>query len=134
MHLFVYGSLMFEPVWSRLVEGTYAKRPARLYGFARRRVRNDVYPVIFPSLGAEWVDGQVYLHVGDDDLKRLDFFEGEFYDRQSHAVTVAPFEKTAADVYVLRDEYLHMTDDTAWDPQWFAEEGLALFLGHYKGF
>ncbi len=134
MHLFVYGSLMLEPVWDRLVRRTYVKRPARLHGFTRRRVRNDVYPVIFPSLPAEWVDGQVYLYVGDDDLKRLDSFEGEFYDRQSHTVTVAGFEKIAAGVYVLREEYLHMTDDFAWDPQWFAEEGLALFLGHYKGF
>ena len=134
MHLFVYGSLMFEPVWRRLVCGTYAHRPARLHGFTRRRIRNDVYPVIFRSHGGEWVDGKVYLHVSPKDLKRLDFFEGEFYDRQSHPVVVADCEVIAADAYVLRDEYLHLTDNVAWDPHWFAREGLAAFLGHYKRF
>jgi gamma-glutamylcyclotransferase (GGCT)/AIG2-like uncharacterized protein YtfP len=133
VHLFVYGSLMFEPVWTRLVQGTYVKRSARLHGFTRRKVRNDVYPVIFKSHDGEWVDGLVYLHVGTEDIKRLDFFEGEFYDRQSHTIVVAGYEKLAADVYVLKDDYLYMTDNVAWDPQWFAHEGLATFLGHYKG-
>ncbi|MDY0357237.1 MAG: gamma-glutamylcyclotransferase family protein [Sedimentisphaerales bacterium] len=133
MHLFTYGSLMFESVWRRLVRGTYASRPARLHGFARRKVRDDVYPVIFRTHDAEWVDGLVYLDLGAEDLKRLDFFEGEFYDRQSQTV-VAGRETITADAYVLRDEYLHMTDHAPWDPQWFGREGLAAFLGRYKGF
>ncbi len=134
MHLFVYGSLMFEPVWSRLVRGTYVKRPARLRGFTRRKVRDDVYPVIFKSHDGECVDGQIYLNVGAEDLKRLDFFEGDFYDRQSHTIIVAGYEKVAAEVYVLREDYMYMTDNVGWDPQRFAEEGLSAFLGHYKGF
>lgn len=125
---------MFEPVWSRLVRGTYVKRPARLRGFTRRKVRDDVYPVIFKSHDAEWVDGQVYLNIGREDLERLDFFEGDFYDRRNHTVIVANYEKIAAEVYVLREDYMYMTDNVAWDPQWFAEEGLPSFLGHYKGF
>ena len=133
MHLFTYGSLMFESVWTRLVRGAYASRPARLHGFTRRKVRDDVYPVIFRTHDAEWVDGLVYLDVCAEDLKRLDFFEGEFYDRQSHTV-VAGHERLAADAYVLRDEYLHMTDHAVWDPQWFSREGLSAFLGQYKGF
>jgi gamma-glutamylcyclotransferase (GGCT)/AIG2-like uncharacterized protein YtfP len=134
VHLFVYGSLMFEPVWQRLVRGAYVHRPARLHGFTRRKVRGDVYPVIFRSHDAEWVDGQVYLHVGAEDLTRLDFFEGEFYDRQTHTIVVAESEAILADAYVLRDEYLHMTDNVVWDPHWFAQEGLAAFLGHHGGF
>ncbi|MBN1360194.1 MAG: gamma-glutamylcyclotransferase [Sedimentisphaerales bacterium] len=134
VHLFVYGSLMFEEVWSRLVRGSYVKRTARLHGFSRRKVRDDVYPVIFRSHEPDWVDGLVYLHVTDEDIRRLDFFEGDVYDRQNHTVLVEQAEKIVAAVYVLKDDYYHMTDATDWDPAWFAREGLGLFLGRHRGF
>lgn len=132
--MFVYGSLMFEEVWSRLVRGSYVKRAARLGGFTRRKVRDDVYPVIFKSHEADWVDGMVYLNVTEEDIERLDFFEGDFYDRQDHTVVVEETEKTVAAVYVLKDNYYYMTDDVGWDPEWFARQGLAVFLGRYRGF
>ena len=134
MHLFTYGSLMFEPVWSRLVRGSYMKRTARLHGFARRRVRGDIYPVVFKSHDADWVDGMVYLNVSDEDVRRLDVFEGDLYDRQSQWVVVEGAEKVIASAYVLKETYAHMTDDRDWDPQWFARSGLRTFLGGYKGF
>ncbi len=134
MHLFVYGSLMFEEVWSRLVRGSYVRRTARLHGFTRRKVREDVYPVIFKSCDSDWVDGMAYLDVGEEDIQRLDFFEGDFYDRQNHPVVLEGAEKAVAAVYVLKDDYCYMTDEVGWDPEWFAQEGLALFLGRYKGF
>lgn len=134
MHLFVYGSLMFEEVWSRLVRGSYVKRSARLHGFSRRRVRDDVYPVIVKSCDSDWVDGMVYLHVSEEDIRRLDFFEGDFYNRQDHTVVVEGAEKATAAVYVLKDSYYYVTSEAGWDPQWFAREGLALFLGRYEGF
>ena len=125
---------MFEPVWSRLACGSYVKRTARLQGFTRRKVRGDVYPVIFHSHEAEWVDGIVYLDVSDTDFRALDLFEGEIYDRESHMVIVEDGEKTIASVYVLKDTFYHMVDDVKWDPDVFATRGLSNFLGHYKGF
>jgi len=134
VHLFTYGSLMFEPVWSRLTQGQYVRRPARLHGFARRKVRHDVYPVVFPSQDSAWVDGMVYLDVSKEDIKRLDHFEGEFYDRQEHMTIVEGGEKVTAAVYVLKDHYHYIIDSANWDPDWFAQEGLPTFLGHYRGF
>jgi gamma-glutamylcyclotransferase (GGCT)/AIG2-like uncharacterized protein YtfP len=134
MHVFVYGSLLFEEVWSRLVRGSYVRRAARLHGFTRRRVRGDVYPVIVKSHNADWVDGMVYLNVTEEDIRRLDVFEGDFYDRQNHGVVVEASEKAVAAVYVLKDDYDYMTDDVGWDPEWFAREGLVIFLGRYRGF
>ena len=134
MHLFVYGSLMFEEVWSRLVRGSYVRRPARLHGFARRKVRDDVYPVVVRSHDRDWVDGLVYLNVGEEDIERLDFFEGQFYDRQNHTVIVEGAEKAVAAVYVLRNDYHHLIDAGGWDPERFAREGLTFFLGRYRGF
>jgi gamma-glutamylcyclotransferase (GGCT)/AIG2-like uncharacterized protein YtfP len=135
MNVFTYGSLMFEPVWSRLVRGSYGKKAARLHGFTRRRIRGDVYPVVFRSQDEDWVDGIVYLDVSDEDLLHLDSFEGEIYARQSHWVAVeGADEGIVADAYVLKESYAHMRDDREWDPSWFARHGLPAFIGHYKGF
>jgi len=125
---------MFEPVWSRLVQGTYGHREARLYGFARRKVRHDVYPVVFPAERCDGVDGLVYLNVSAADIARLDHFEGEFYERQMHPVRIENGPDVAAAVYVLKDQYDHLIDSSEWDPQWFATEGLPTFLGQYNGF
>jgi len=134
MNLFTYGSLMFQEVWSQLVRGDYLSRPARLHGFTRRRVHGDVYPVIFRSHPGEWVDGLVYFDVGEEDLRRLDAFEAEPYDRQTHTVVVEGAEKHQADAYVLKESFYYMVNDREWDPQWFAREALPIFVSHYKGF
>lgn len=134
MNLFTYGSLMFDEVWSQLVRGDYLKRSARLRGFTRRRVQGDVYPVVVQSHEGDWVDGVVYFDIGPDDLKRLDLFEAEPYDRQTHVVVVDDREEHHADTYVLKDCYRHMIHDCEWDPQWFAREALPIFIGSYKGF
>jgi gamma-glutamylcyclotransferase (GGCT)/AIG2-like uncharacterized protein YtfP len=134
VNLFTYGSLMFAEVWSQLVRGDYVRRPARLHGFARRRVHGDVYPVIFRSHDGDWVDGVIYFGVGDDDLRRVDAFEADAYDRQTHTVIVDGCEKHKADAYVLKDRYRHMVNHCEWDPQWFAREALPIFLHDYSGF
>lgn len=134
MNLFTYGSLMFDEVWSHLVRGDYVKRPARLHGFTRRRVQGDVYPVIVRSDNSDWVDGVVYFDIDPDDLRRLDVFEAEPYDRQTHIVVVEGRERRRADAYVLKDCFRHMIHDCEWDPEWFEREALPIFLGSYRGF
>jgi gamma-glutamylcyclotransferase (GGCT)/AIG2-like uncharacterized protein YtfP len=134
MNLFTYGSLMFAEVWSQLVRGDYVRRPARLHGFVRRKARGDVYPVILKSCNGEWVDGFVYFGVSDEDLRRLDRFEADAYDRQTHVVLVEGSEKHPADAYVLKECCRHMADDCEWDQQWFAREALPFFIRNYRGF
>ncbi len=134
MNLFTYGSLMFDEIWSRLVRGDYTKRSARLHGFTRRRIRDDVYPVIFRSNHSEWVDGVIYFGVSDEDLRRLDAFEAHAYDRQPHIVIVEGSEEHPADAYVLKDSYRYLANESEWDPQWFAREALPVFTRSYRGF
>ena len=116
------------------MRGSYVKRTARLHGFSRRRVRGDVYPVVVRSQESDWIDGNIYLGVSPEDIRQLDFFEGDFYDRQVHTVVVEAGEKVTAAVYVLKDDFYHLADDAVWDPAWFAREGLPVFLGRYRGF
>ena len=129
-HLFCYGSLMFAPVWSRVVQGTYDHIPAQLRGFQRRGVQGELYPCLIPGRQADLVEGVLYFHLNAADMKRLDEFEGDLYDRQTVAVTgvdgsQGPHE---AEVYVLKACHRAVATQTAWDATWFATEGLAQFL------
>jgi hypothetical protein len=55
----------------------------------------DVYPFIFKSRNSEWVDGFVCFGVHDEDLRRLDAFEADAYDRQAHTKIVEGIEHVA---------------------------------------
>jgi len=127
-HIFTYGSLMFEPVWSRLVLGNYTSAPALLEGYARRCVKNEDYPVVFEA--QESVKGIVYYDVEPYDLARLDAFEGEYYERK----TILLHNCVDAEVYVLKKEYFDIIDDKVWSEEAFENEGIKRFCEHYKGF
>ena len=76
--VFTYGSLMFDPVWSRVVAGSYERCEAILQGYDRKAVRGETYPVLMPSSALSQVQGVVYCNVSSADLARLDHFEGEY--------------------------------------------------------
>lgn len=81
-HIFTYGCLMFDPVWTRVVGGRYKKRTARLDGFCRRRMHGQIYPAVVPCSAEAHVEGVLYLDVDEADIGRLDRFEGKYYKRQ----------------------------------------------------
>ena len=131
IHLFTYGSLMFEPVWHRLVKGNYLSQKAILKGYARRCVKEDEYPVIFQ--GEEQVEGVVYYDINEEDLVTLDTFEGEYYERREVELLVNDKTLLAA-VYVLKENYFDIIDPKPWSEALFAKEGIHRFLENYKGF
>lgn len=130
-HLFTYGSLMFEDVWHRLVRGHYLSQKATLQGYARRAIKNDVYPLIFEA--NEWVEGRVYYEISDEDLVILDTFEGEYYERKEVELLVEN-KKINAYTYVLKEAYYDLIDSKVWNDALFAQEGIQSFLEGYKGF
>lgn len=117
---------MFEPVWSR-VAGRYERRDAVLQGYERKGVRNEVYPVAVPGAAESQVRGIVYLAVSEEDLSRLDRFEGESYERRTEQVKVG---KTvlAAEVYVLKEEHYGVISPQEWDWEAFRTSGIRTFL------
>ena len=130
-HLFTYGSLMFEDVWNRLVKGNYLSQKATLNGYARRAVKEDVYPVIFQA--NELVEGVVYYDINEEDMVILDTFEGEYYERKEVELLVKN-EPIRAYVYVLKEKYFDKIDPKPWSDALFATEGIKRFLTNYKGF
>ena len=132
MHLFTYGSLMFPQVWSVVVRGDYKKQSARLHGHQRRSIKGETYPAAIVALAADYIDGQLYLNINDEDMQRLDQFEGNDYEKIKAPVTLADNSRVMATVYL----YCHHEKLAAqeWDVQWFEREGIKTFLAQYGGF
>lgn len=133
MHLFTYGSLMFPPVWERVVAGRPAAVPASVEGFRRRAVRGETYPGVVREAGAR-VSGRLYLDVDAADLARLDAFEGADYQR-----VVAPVRLDDGSGRVLdAGLYLYLPTERLeardWDAEGFGRDALPRFLALYGGF
>lgn len=133
-NIFTYGSLMYAPVWQRVVRDEYQSQVAVLRGYSRYAVKGEDYPAIIPSDVSDQQQGQVYLDISLSDLQRLDEFEGEYYQRLSVELETDAAELIAADAYVLKPEYRHILADNLWDVDAFEHQGLKRFLQRYGGF
>jgi len=129
MTLFTYGSLMFEPVWRRLVAHPCASMRAVLPGFRRERVAGETYPGIVPDATAQTL-GRVYFGINEEDLRRLDHFEGAAYQRTPVTVWIgsASDESISIEVetYVFRDGAA--LSGEPWLPEAFEREWAAGFF------
>jgi len=130
-NIFTYGSLMFNPVWSRVVAGSYDRLEAVLQGYNRLSVRDEVYPVVVPSAFNSQVRGFVYRNVSTSDLERLDQFEGEYYIRKTEQVIILDMTILPAEVYVLKEEYYTIISHQEWDPVHFSTTGIHYFMHSY---
>ena len=141
-HVFTYGSLMFERVWSRVVRGTYPAASATLSGYRRQCVLGQDYPSLEQIAGSDGdsndaLGGVVYLGVEADDLAALDEFEGSEYLRIQVQVTVrAQVEGGPVSGSLLpADTYLFIASDKVapgpWDPVEFERERIERFLREY---
>lgn len=131
VHVFTYGSLMYPQVWERVVSGKYRSDELQISGFQRKSIRGEIYPALVAQSGGA-VLGRVYWHVRENDLVRLDFFEGDAYRRQ---VIPAAFggNTVEAQAYLWRPSMRARLSDNVWDPEHFEKVGLKPFLHRYVG-
>ncbi|MCG6945214.1 MAG: gamma-glutamylcyclotransferase [Deltaproteobacteria bacterium] len=134
LHVFTYGSLMFHRVWSKVVGGMHEKVGARLYGYKRRKIRGEIYPTVLPGTSRDYVDGIIYLNVSKSDVKTLDAFEGEYYQKEMVECGLTDGRTITAWVYVFKERYRDLVEDEPWDPVWFSEDGIHSFFDRYEGF
>ncbi|MBW2072119.1 MAG: gamma-glutamylcyclotransferase [Deltaproteobacteria bacterium] len=133
MNVFAYGSLMFSQVWQKVVGNAYAREVAWLYGYERRRIRGQSYPTIIAAPAASVVKGLLYLQVSQEDLQKLDTFEGEYYRRGRVHCVVRNGSKIPAVVYLFKKQYALLVEHELWDAAWFCQQDLARFLVEYEG-
>lgn len=131
MNVFTYGSLMYRPVWDRVVSREYAAVAALLRGYARRRIRGEIYPALRPGGAESTVRGVVYLGVTPDDLSALDRFEdeGDAYSRIEVPVELADGRTVQAATYLYREAAL--VEESLWEPDRFETSDLRVFLDRY---
>lgn len=118
-HVFTYGSLMFAPVWERVVSGRYRSLAAELSGYRRLAIVGESYPGIVDAKPGK-VAGVLYCDVSAADLQALDDFEGSDYRRCSVAVTMPDGMPILAQTYVYLLPLRLATHD--WDPGAFPLE------------
>lgn len=128
--LFVYGSLMFDPVWTRVVGQPKTSVPASLSGYRRYAVRDETYPAILAQSGAQ-VAGQLIRGLAAEQLARLDAFEGDDYRRIVVDVFAEQRLWPAHTYLFLRPDLL---TDQDWDVDGFARSGIDEFMRRYGGF
>jgi gamma-glutamylcyclotransferase (GGCT)/AIG2-like uncharacterized protein YtfP len=133
MNIFVYGTLMFDRVWSALIAKRYRKIDAQLAGFKRVCVTGEVYPGLLKADGGI-VDGVLVLDVDDTDIRLLDRFEGKFYRRSDVMVSAKDGRLLQAQTYIFRDRYRYMLGNAAWDVNNFSNSAMEAFLAQYAGF
>lgn len=133
--LFTYGSLMFESVWTPLVARPRAHMRARLPGYRRERVTGAPYPGICADASGSTA-GRVYFGLDDEDLSRLDRFEGDRYRRIAVEVLIdgvpdAPV-RLMAQTYLLIDP--SELSGEPWDPETFSRDSAqGFFEAHWPG-
>lgn len=127
-HVFTYGSLMFDPVWSRVVSARYRSVPAVLRDFRRHAIAGETYPATVAAPGGE-IRGRLWLSVQPPDLARLDRFEGAEYRRETVEVDVDrevdPSGRLSAGCYIWLDASRLLPQD--WDAEVFERDHLAGF-------
>lgn len=128
MNLFTYGSLMFPDVWLRVAGQAFPTRSARLAGFAAWKVRGESYPGLAPA-PAHTTTGVVHLGVTAESARRLDEFEGPFYERAEVIVVLDDGSSMPAFAYIVGAPHRTHLEEVLWDAESFRRDHLASFMG-----
>ena len=104
MHkVFVYGTLMAEEVVKALLQRPHVRYAAKVAGFKRHRVQEEVFPAIIPSLSADQISGWVIAELTDEELSVFDEFEDVEYYRDEVPVTKDDGNTETVYIYVWKD-------------------------------
>lgn len=113
---FFYGTLMAPRVLHGVIASAHSieTHAAVLAGFRRSRVRSAHYPAVVAHDGHS-VQGAVVYNLTDADLRRLDQFEGDEYERRVvDVVDSVTGGVVQASVYVWIDS-LQRLEEADWD-------------------
>jgi len=124
--VFTYGTLQIPEVMEKVTGRRFESMPARLDGYARYTIKQQVFPGIIAEPNAV-VEGMVYYGVDDASLQCLDAFEDILYQRQILPVSQES-GRTYSEAYVVNDDYLHLVTDEPWSLNTFRAEKLSAYL------
>lgn len=128
--LFVYGTLMVPEIMSTVSRVKASGMPAVLSGYRRCLVRDEVFPAIIAD-SQEKVEGILYQGISDDVWRRVDHFEGEYYQRVGVVVATAA-GPIHANTYVIAPTHSHRLGGP-WTLAWYMDHGHTSFNAQYLG-
>jgi gamma-glutamylcyclotransferase (GGCT)/AIG2-like uncharacterized protein YtfP len=128
--LFCYGTLQLPEVMKAVIGQTYRGVSARLPGYAIYRVKHAEYPGVIEAPNNE-TSGVLYRGVSDEDLKVLDLFEGELYERRLLGVKAKDGKSYHAWVYVISIENKTYLTKETWHLKTFMKKGFDTFMKYY---
>jgi len=139
LHRVCYGAgqVKSDPA-KALLASQLSIQPAILHDFCRHRVRSCDYPGIIPEKG-HTVRGTYVTGLTDGDIYRLDYFEGDEYERRKVKVKLVNEGEGGKEleaetyVYIAGDETLEKME---WDFEEFRRERLHRWTGEseeYQG-
>ncbi len=131
MSVFAYGTLMFPEVVEAVLGHRLEAIPAVLWGFSRFVVAGRSYPGVVPDPAGE-IRGQLLMDVDADSLKRLDRFEGEWYERLATSVRTER-GRVCAFVYVVPATRAWVLSRERWNEADFRLRHLQDFLNDLGG-
>lgn len=126
-HVFTYGSLMFAPVWQRVVTARHRSCSADLAGYRRFALTDKTYPGMIEAVAGR-VSGVLYFDVDDADLRALDDFEGNEYQRRTVQVATLTQGVVTAQTYLFLLPARLAAHD--WDPAAFSIERFKVTYCH----
>lgn len=132
-HVFTYGSLMCADIMSAVSGVNTVPESALLGNYRRYAVLSEDYPALIAEAGAQ-TPGLLYRNISDEALRRLDVFEGDYYQRCERVVALLDGRQVRAQTYVFRTDYRHLVADWSWSFEHFLNVGKAKFESAYLGF
>lgn len=127
MKLFVYGSLMNEEVLTSLLGCRFIKTKAFLADYKCLAVSGADYPAIRPERGSV-VAGEVVEGLTPQQVRDLDIFEGEYYQRVPVIVVTEKNMENQCETYVFKPEYYNLLTNSGWCNKRFREKHMRAFL------
>jgi gamma-glutamylcyclotransferase (GGCT)/AIG2-like uncharacterized protein YtfP len=129
-NVFAYGSLMFPAVWCQLVAAPKESHMAFLPKVSRRLIFLDTYPLLIPDADSIGIVGKIYCGLSDTDLARLDWFEGEIYQRIEVDVRIE-HQWVRCQTYISKIEFRLLALQDSWRGDIFKQVQLPIFLARY---
>ena len=131
IHLFVYGTLQHPHIWRGVVRGDYKKSFAVLKHYRACVLKGKVFPGLTYQ-ESTFAKGIIYFDISNDDIKRLDSFEGPQYKRVEVFPVIGGEQKVSCHTYLFKGDPSILTSEI-WSFDQYLREGHDKFLTRYSG-
>ncbi len=99
-------------------------------GFAIYRVKGAAYPGVIHSPGNE-TPGMLYSGIHNEQLRALDLFEGDLYERRYSNIITADANSHNAWVYLISESRKTQLTTEPWHLKSFMENDFDTFMNNY---